>query len=879
MNLIKRIDKGPYSDKTIGITGPEHDANLTEIEEKFEEIDDKIANAENGEALISVNSEASMTAKWTELDAAGKTPVDGRELFRTDLNQYWKWNSTLTEKGEFSRNNIKKATAIEENIDDYASSGQVFEGLQKKANLSFITNKFNKNNPQNLLGNYIDTQDGIIYGGSQTYDTSHKMPATVGQYFCPTPSLLWGIYQNSNDSFVSGGNTKLITVPSGDYYVRISYLKTNKDSVYLIKGNTYLEEYIPYSEKVPKEELPFNSSDNDTVLDVVENEDTINFAYDTLQDSGENDYETNIWAGFGVTLIPDGNTNINVVQTYAIRQATNQLTLSIFNWNTKAVLVEKIVPKEYWNDNLNSLITIVLPSQITLNSGTEYAIAVDGFLPDKTFGVSELGIRKAVKKNSPYLKDLLKYNYNNYGASEFASFTGVPTVFIKIGQSSEIKQKKKLRLNINQIKDLQNRLNDLNKDEILSPSFQYFLRNFENNLYNSIFHKDKNNYLKFNLTGYTGSKARGFRLTPTVLSDVASTIELRDVFGNLIDSKNFTSKITDETVSTPVKVLPIGNSLTHEGVYPYTIEQESTGITFLGTRRGSTRYPYSAPPREGKGGWTLTRFINDKFSASGQSPFVHPVDPYVYYGETKFWFEVLKTNPTYGYEDYKDIANELGFDSATGLKTNPNVNDVMYFSQTAENVYKRWDGSAWVNIDESTLAFTFNPAKYRSTYNIQQPDVVPVMLGINDFVFASSPKAVFNDFYLNWKSNLDIMINGFKSDNPNVKFVICLNGPGADQSGWSAKTQKVEMYDLIQKELRRLLIKHYDNRTAENIYLIDTGASFDPIYGYPSTTEIPFSGYTGNLTMFKATDDVHPKDGYIQMGIKLLALIQYLRTL
>ena len=134
MNLIKRIDKGPYSDKTIGITGPEHDANLTEIEEKFVEIDDKITNAENGEALISVNSEAAMTAKWTELDAAGKTPVDGRELFRTDLNQYWKWNSAEPTKGEFSRNNIEEATAQEQmqGSSKFSNDGDLYNKIQSE---------------------------------------------------------------------------------------------------------------------------------------------------------------------------------------------------------------------------------------------------------------------------------------------------------------------------------------------------------------------------------------------------------------------------------------------------------------------------------------------------------------------------------------------------------------------------------------------------------------------------------------------------------------------------------------------------------------------------------------------------------------------------
>jgi lysophospholipase L1-like esterase len=421
-------------------------------------------------------------------------------------------------------------------------------------------------------------------------------------------------------------------------------------------------------------------------------------------------------------------------------------------------------------------------------------------------------------------------------------------------------------------------LSNQNKDALLLPSIQYFLRNYENNLYYDIFHTDLKNILEFKINSYPGTKKRGYRITPTNLTDISSTAELKDDFGNIIETKKFTSKISDETKTNPINLLLIGNSLTQEGVYPFKIKEESKGITFLGTRRGSTRYSTNFPNREGKGGWTLTRFINDKYSTSGQSPFVHPVDPYTYYGETKFWHEVLKPYPSYGYEDYGDIASELGFDSLTGLKKSPNINDVMYFSQSAENVYKRYNGVNWVEIDENTLNFSFNVSKYKSTYKIATPDLVSVMLGINDFIFYENQEAVRNEFYLRWKKNLETMINGFKNDNASVDFVICLNGVGAGQSGWTSTTQTKEKYDLAQKELRKLLIKHFDNRTRENIYLVDTGASLDPIYGYPSTTDLPFQGYTGDSTILKVTDNVHPSsDGYGQIGIKLLAIIQKLR--
>jgi hypothetical protein len=92
MKLIKRIDKGPYSDKEIGITAPENDQNLQAIE-------DEIANLKKASAIYTFASEAEVTAKWNELNTATIPPLDGTTYIRTDLKKYGVWDSSVTAKG------------------------------------------------------------------------------------------------------------------------------------------------------------------------------------------------------------------------------------------------------------------------------------------------------------------------------------------------------------------------------------------------------------------------------------------------------------------------------------------------------------------------------------------------------------------------------------------------------------------------------------------------------------------------------------------------------------------------------------------------------------------------------------------------------------
>jgi hypothetical protein len=198
----------------------------------------------------------------------------------------------------------------------------------------------------------------------------------------------------------------------------------------------------------------------------------------------------------------------------------------------------------------------------------------------------------------------------------------------------------------------------------------------------------------------------------------------------------------------------------------------------------------------------------------------------------------------------------------------------MYFDRDAANVYKEYDGAAWNTISAPT--FTFDFATYRTIWNVDQPDIVSVMLGINDFITKANPAAVQAAFPA-WKAQMDSLIASVLADNPSAKIAILLptsvNGPPDSADGVF-----VEWYNANMWEARKLIINEYDAREASGIYVVDTGSSLDPDYGFVASTEAPFSEYTGAATREVSVNIPHPStDGYNQIGTRFAAFIQRVR--
>lgn len=421
-----------------------------------------------------------------------------------------------------------------------------------------------------------------------------------------------------------------------------------------------------------------------------------------------------------------------------------------------------------------------------------------------------------------------------------------------------------------------------NKLEI--PSKQYLLKSEANSLYFQPISKRYKPYDFFVQMVATGLKSFNQRsvLTPTTNQSIKAT--MYDADFNTISEKNISTIVGDPVKNTGVvKALFMGDSWTELFFFTNKLRASVPGIVFLGTRRGHRSLPVSVVG-EGRGGWTLANYfektkIHTNTSDGKFTPFLQPADPYKYYGGTATWISVLsqgQNNPVTG--SMYETAVRIGFDPVTGLKTNPDINSVMWVE--SDNAYKYWDGTVWTVISEAALNFSFNFAKYRSTYGIDQPTFFCLMLGINDFS-SLNPSAV-PALYATWKTQLDQVIASVKADSPNVKFAVLLPPSFFPINYDNSGANFTPMKNAAMFKQRELLIRDYDNRDAENIYLVDVGASVDPDFGYKKADEVPFAGYAVDAGVIVeqrrvVQDNIHADAGMYQVGQRIAAFIQALR--
>lgn len=377
--------------------------------------------------------------------------------------------------------------------------------------------------------------------------------------------------------------------------------------------------------------------------------------------------------------------------------------------------------------------------------------------------------------------------------------------------------------------------------------------------------------------GLTDSRWKNDSISSTLLDAsglVGTSFEASlDVVNNdfiQVFSKTFQIVTSDMSKTDAVTIGNLGDSFSGRMTWVNNILNEaipSTNLTFVGVRNAN-----SAPIKcDAQGGYTLTGwFTRDLLNIYNQ--FVHPINDYLYYGMTSFWIDANSANPSYNAGDFDDA--KLLFDSTTGLKLNPNVNDVMNDGTD----FITWNGSAWVAVDEATLGgFEFNFAKYRTAWNIPSIDIFSVLLGTNDF--AGSSINNFNSTYDVFKEKYEFLISSIHEDLPNCKIIVGVPPSRGKQGKYGTITTekgKLAMWMCAEK-----LHTDFADREDENIYILDYHTQVDRVYGYSNTQETPFAEYDGALVddenLYK-TDYIHlGQDGFDQMGLAYMAIIQELR--
>lgn len=406
-----------------------------------------------------------------------------------------------------------------------------------------------------------------------------------------------------------------------------------------------------------------------------------------------------------------------------------------------------------------------------------------------------------------------------------------------------------------------------------------------NGVQNSIYFKSIMNFYNPNLYAidrYSGQWIFKERCMRTDGTDTDMSIKLVDIIDLKILKRvnTITCKGLPDTNDGLKFVNVIGDSFTYNGKWFDKINDLCPNLSFVGMRKS---YNTNASLRaEGRGGWTLHSYATLDVNAEegmyyvGFSPFLHP-SGYIYYGVTGFWADIVNNNigsHTYEMNGFDDFISMFGTD---GKKLNPSINDMMY--DTTQNSYIYYNGSSWATYS-GTPTFEFNYSKYITAWNITSPDFVLIMLGVNDF-FGNYTTERGTQFVSEMQALITSIQAYATSANKTIIIGICTNNTISSLPSSNYGTNNV----LNSRYLfngRKKVISTFDNDTyeAQNVFVIDTAATFDADYGFNVTYDKPFSYYEGDEKEMYDNNGVHPSNaGYSQLGTCAAGFIQYMRGL
>jgi hypothetical protein len=379
------------------------------------------------------------------------------------------------------------------------------------------------------------------------------------------------------------------------------------------------------------------------------------------------------------------------------------------------------------------------------------------------------------------------------------------------------------------------------------------------------------------------------------LQHVASIInpeDGRNVELNLINTDAFTTvKSLTAKIRTgkpgigegTVKVSIIGDSFTQGSFFKSALLENNyvPGIKMIGLCN-VTGHPGQF--HEGRGGWTLARYFSvSKNRTRHYNGFWQPKGQYRYWGSKAFWKLVREVSLSpdlqswqfgeyYGTNSFIHLINRFDLD---GVILDPRENDLMY-DNVAES-FICFDGKKWKQVAYDDFEWSFNYGKYLKMWELESPQILAEFLGLNDFRNAGYPGEL--DFE-KWNDRIEQMIASYQSAVSGGKFVLILPSSSCgimdNKNGDFTMLQNANMW-----EVRRNIIEKFDNRTDEDIYIIDAGIAIDNYRGtnflHDSMYTIPYSGYEGNDRIKVQTGNPHPYPNYPTMGNSLAAFIQHYR--
>lgn len=331
-------------------------------------------------------------------------------------------------------------------------------------------------------------------------------------------------------------------------------------------------------------------------------------------------------------------------------------------------------------------------------------------------------------------------------------------------------------------------------------------------------------------------------------------IKVYSYYGKLEVLKKCKIEIVEKISCKSADLLCIGDSMTMGETYISQAADKMIGVNTVGLRSIGHRVRH-----EGRGGWTCKAYF-ERYDDNGWgvSPFLFPMG-YAgekYFGDKNFWDKITDSalNTDYSY---------------TGITRQSIRDDMVCFDNGMICSYS--DGLYRAESGDPEFEFSFK--KYVDRYLDRAPDIVSILFGANEFQLCG---------YDNFEKELDQYINAIKRMIRSIKecavdisIIICMPVCGGGQYAWGMKMGcqgSSRQYDFCIKMACEAILKEFDNRTEENLYICPMLAVCDPDAGFPHDA-VRANIYSE--IMYTVNDDwVHPSEsGYRQMGDALAAVI------
>ena len=415
-------------------------------------------------------------------------------------------------------------------------------------------------------------------------------------------------------------------------------------------------------------------------------------------------------------------------------------------------------------------------------------------------------------------------------------------------------------------------------NDICLPSKHYLLSGVQNDFFIQSFIKRWRPYNDFVRFGGTAKYERRYEDVASIKnpeSGLVMKVELinGDSFRVVKQIECQVVKAEPGTGSGEVTVQFLGDSFTKGNYFKSAFLEKGyvPNVKCVGLRKVDG---FENQFHEGRGGWTLENyFSNNVDNPVFFNPFLQPQGKLRYWGSTEFWktaigvnnktIEIRGLEPAYSCGDY-----DCSRFNSDGFLAKPEKNDVMYDFQN--KCFVAWNGRTWEKTEN--LAWTFQYGKYLSMWHITAPRFLIVMLGLNDF----RNKPILADF-LEWNARIDILLKSYREAVPDGRLVVCTPctscGILDNKAGDFTVRQNAAMW-----EVRNNIIKTFDQRESEGIFVVDASVTIDNENGYHARmTELPYEGYTGEARLNIQEGNPHPYLNYPNLGIPVAAFVQYFR--